>query len=920
MVQRKSDEINILREKATAKLTKELEELHNLSAEELKMRYLENPMSDSGSNEDKLKKEVEGLRTIFDASPISIWNKDTKNNFIRVNKAAAKFVGREIAEIEGRSADEIFPLESEKYYKDDLEVISTGKSKIGIIETVTAKGETRWVRTDKIPWYSPTGEIAGIIAFARDITTQKIAEQNFKESEELFRRVITNAPISIFATDEKGFFTLHEGKAIERVGMKSGENVGISAYDLFSDIKVIEHNGTVSTGKAVLDRVSKGEYLSGITELNGVIFDNQFAPIWDENNKVAGLLGVATDITERKLAEEKLRHSEHNLAEAERIGNTGSWDYDMATDTSGWSENMYRIFDVDPDETKELLFKHFVEKLVHPEDRSLILSVFQDALVGKRPYDLEYRIIKRDGSIRTIHALAETVFDGNGKAIKMLGKVEDITERKRAEETIKRNLVEITSYYDNAPIGLAVLDINLRFLRINNLLAEINGIPAAEHIGKTLKELVPALAEQAKEVVSRIIKLDKPVIGIEFNGETAAQPGVKHVWLESWYPIRNDFGKIAGYMVIVQDITERKLAEEKLKHSEHNLAEAERIGNTGSWDYDVATDTASWSENMFRIFDVDPDKTKELLFKHFVENLVHPDDRSYILSVFKDALAGKCPYDLEYRIIKLDGSIRTIHTLAETVFDENGKAIRMIGKAEDITERKQMEKKLTEHEHELQKLSTELINAQEKERKILSQELHDEVGQSLTAMKINLASIMKILPVEHDAKTKNRLKEMNDILENLISQVHEISLNLRPAMLDVLGLLPTIKSYGNQFSERTGIMVHIANGDGIVNLDKEQEIHIFRIMQEALTNVVKHAHAKNIFLNLIRNGNILILSIQDDGCGFILNEKESIHPVGIGLIGMRERVNSLKGLLEINTSPEKGTKIEIQIPINRKHE
>jgi two-component system sensor histidine kinase DegS len=161
---------------------------------------------------------------------------------------------------------------------------------------------------------------------------------------------------------------------------------------------------------------------------------------------------------------------------------------------------------------------------------------------------------------------------------------------------------------------------------------------------------------------------------------------------------------------------------------------------------------------------------------------------------------------------------------------------------------------------------------------------------------------------------------MNEIIEHLISQVHEISLNLRPAMLDVLGLLPTIKSYGNQFSERTGIMVHIAHDDSIGNLDKEQEIHLFRIIQEALTNVVKHANAKNIFVKLNTKGNMLILSIHDDGRGFIQNEQEIIPHVGIGIIGMRERVNSLNGLLKINTSPENGTKIEIQIPIYRKHE
>ena len=111
---------------------------------------------------------------------------------------------------------------------------------------------------------------------------------------------------------------------------------------------------------------------------------------------------LAKEIRSRKKAEEKLRRSERNLAEAERIGHTGSWDYDVATDTAAWSENLFRIFDVDPATSTELVFKHFVDNLFYPEDRSRVRSVLQEALAGTKPYDLEYRIFKKDGSLRDI--------------------------------------------------------------------------------------------------------------------------------------------------------------------------------------------------------------------------------------------------------------------------------------------------------------------------------------------------------------------------------------------------------------------------------------------------------------------------------------------------------------------------------------
>ena len=176
---------------------------------------------------------------------------------------------------------------------------------------------------------------------------------------------------------------------------------------------------------------------------------------------------------------------------------------------------------------------------------------------------------------------------------------------------------------------------------------------------------------------------------------------------------------------------------------------------------------------------------------------------------------------------------------------------------------------------------------------------------------------MKNIPNLEGSPNGERLIETDDLLETILSRVHEISLDLRPVMLDVLGFLSTIKSYGKQFSKRTGIEVHIEIKNN-AKPDTGQEIHLFRIVQESLTNTAKHAEAQNINIQMETKNNWFCLVIEDDGKGFDIAEsgKSLGSSSGIGLIGINERVISMQGEINITSSLQKGTKIEIKVPLN----
>ena len=224
---------------------------------------------------------------------------------------------------------------------------------------------------------------------------------------------------------------------------------------------------------------------------------------------------------------------------------------------------------------------------------------------------------------------------------------------------------------------------------------------------------------------------------------------------------------------------------------------------------------------------------------------------------------------------------------------------------------------VTKHRKNLQKLSTQIINAQEAERKKISRELHDEFGQTLTAMKINLAAIEKESHFSDTPLVRERLSETNALVEQILDQVRELSLDLRPTMLDDLGLVPTLRWYLNSYAKRLKIKTDFEVINFKKRLDSETETVLYRVFQEALTNVARHAQASRVCISLKRRKSIVVAFVEDDGRGFdakVISERESPEH-GTGLLGIRERVAFSGGTMNIQSSPGKGTKLSIEIPL-----
>jgi signal transduction histidine kinase len=227
---------------------------------------------------------------------------------------------------------------------------------------------------------------------------------------------------------------------------------------------------------------------------------------------------------------------------------------------------------------------------------------------------------------------------------------------------------------------------------------------------------------------------------------------------------------------------------------------------------------------------------------------------------------------------------------------------------------------VTGHERELQELSTRLIRAQEQERGRLARELHDEIGQALTAMSINIAEVDKRLPPELKPVLRERLTETMALVAQTSEQISALALDLRPSLLDDLGLVSALRWYVSRYTERMGIHVQVETIDMADRLDQEVETALYRVVQEALTNVARHAGATSVRLRLERKVSSVLATIEDNGRGFDAGAlADDIAPErSAGLLGMRERAALLGGTFRLHSVPGGGTELSIEIPLRER--
>jgi PAS domain S-box-containing protein len=724
--------------------------------------------------EEELRKQKEVLQTIFDHIPVMVSFMDRDNRVKLLNREWQRVLGWSFEETRDQDVDivvgETFP--DPEYREQARNFIRTSDR-----EWADFKIRVRDGRVLDTSWAILRLSDGTAIAIGQDISGRKQAEEELRKQNEVLQTIFDHIPVMIGFVDRNGQPQL-VNREWERTLGWSLENIRGHNIDI-----IAENYPDAEYRKQVRDflRNSNAEWADFKTRVrDGQVIDTSWAMLHLSDGTS---IGIGQDITERKHAEEALRESEERFRQlAENIQDlfwikTADFKrvlylspaYERILGRS--SQDRYRDEDYQP----------FLDNIV-PEDREKMAEIMRQGARGE--FEIEFRITRPDGSVRWFRDRGFPVRDRSGRIYRIAGIATDITERKLAVEALRES--------------------EERFRQITENIREVFWLRSPD-----LRELI---------------------------------------YVSPMYE------KVCG-------------------------------------------------------------RSRESLRMEGPEVVVHPEDRPRVIETL-EKLAGR-EFEIEYRIITKEGAVRWIRDRGFPISDESGAVYRMGGVAEDITDRKEAGDRLKASSEQLRALSASLQSARESEAKRIAHQIHDELGGHLTGLRWELEALDKILQkpagAEQVRAMRDKLAAMLGLTDGTINAVRRIASELRPSILDDLGLLEAIEWQTQQFEIRTGIQCRCDCALQTIPLGNQQSTAVFRIVQEALTNILRHAQATRVDVAMKKEDGAFVLTVTDNGRG--ITPAEMDRRESLGLLGMRERAHLIGGEVDIVGLTGTGTTLCVRVPL-----
>jgi PAS domain S-box-containing protein len=463
-----------------------------------------------------------------------------------------------------------------------------------------------------------------------------------------------------------------------------------------------------------------------------------------------------------------------------------------------------------------------------------------------------------------------------------------------------------------ADVGVVVVGAAGLIVTTNRGFCRLSGYPTAELVGRDAVDLVhpddrPAATEQLSRLTSG------RVAEVQAERRLLRRDG-RPMWVRVATALAQDHAGVPGGRVeFIQNIADRKRAETALIRAQEDLAAAERAGSTGRWILDIRTGLLLWSREMFRIWGLDPVSRHPDL--EWALARVHPADIVELRPTLDRALREALDVEGEFRIVRPDGTTAHVRYWGRPVLGSRGEILEYVGTVRDTTEETRIRHQLQASLAERQALAARQQQARDDERRRIARDLHETTVQQLVALRLNLAALERSGALA-GASERAQLDESIALAERSMADLRTLSYLLHPPLLDEAGLEPALRWYVRGFARRSGLDLRLELPDDLGRFPREVETALFRMVQECLTNVLRHAASPSAAVRLGLAEDNIVAEVQDWGRGMVLSQGQ--HSLGgtmtgVGLAGMRERIQQLGGRLEIESGGQ-GTTVRATLP------
>ena len=777
------------------------------------------------------------------------------------------------------------------------------------LELNTKSGKRKFVKTVGIPVLQ-NEKVIKVRGIFQDITKQKEAENEIIEISRKNEDAMDFAGMAYWEFDisttsfdfNERFCKLHQ---IDEADLKGGK----MPLELFESKYITEEfRGQLTYIIKFAIETNDAEFQ---TQVEGKLIKSDSSFIWvniwfriikDENKRTIKIVGVNQDITSRKMAEESLALMVERFDLAVKAAHFGVWDYDVKSNQNNWDEQMFILFGLN-NVTNNLTYDEFIA-FIHPDDQEYIREFTTRMLQTTGEYDYEFRIVRPDGEVRHLKAFCLVQNDSGGKPLRVTGINYDISEEKFVQEKLKINEQKFRALVEASSDIIWEVDSQGRYTYLSPIHERLTGYKQEEVLGKRPFDF--QLKEESQNMSRLFMQTVEKKANIKGLENTILTKDGKQINLElNAVAFYDNNGEIAGYRGVNRDITSWKVARKALQESELKFRSLFNSMNEGVALHELVLDNEGNPVD-YVIREINPAFIKHTTIS--AQNVMNKKaTEAYdsavapFLEVYANVVKTRVPVTFEefYAPLDKEFEISVFSPLPgwfATVFS-------------DITQRKRSELAIVESREQLKKFAAHLQTIREEERLALSREIHDELGQILATFKINLGLIRnKIAKGDAEIDMEDislKITSLFNLVDIMFKTTRKILTELRPELLDTLGIIEAIKSHAIEFQQDSNIKCYVFIPIKKLEIAPEQSLALYRIYQEAMTNILKHSSAEKVNISLTRKSNLVTLEIEDNGIGI---EEDDLHKSGsFGIMGINERIELLQGKLTLKSKPEGGT-------------